>query len=150
MAKAKKPTAKAKKITQLDRIEQAGNRPQTTEAAEGETQLDRIEHAINGNGREGLLSRAARLETLMVSATENSLRNSTATAALTEKMHEMSDTLTEHCKSTHLDGLIRKTKFWVAIFAALIGLNLISRYIPGAVTLLFQILGVPNVHIPME
>jgi hypothetical protein len=150
MAKAKRPTAKSKKLTQLDRIERAGNQPQTVLPAEGETQLDRIEPAINGNGREGLLSRAARLETLMLSSTENSLRNSTAIAALGDKMHETNDSLGAHCKTTHLDGLIRKTKFWVAIFAALVGFNLISRYIPGAITLLFQLLGVPGVHVPLE
>jgi hypothetical protein len=85
-----------------------------------------------------------------MAATENSLRNSTAIAALKDSMHELGDSIVAHHKTTHLDSLIRKTKFWVVFFAALVGLNLLSRYIPGAITLLFQFLGFPNVHIPLE
>jgi hypothetical protein len=138
-----------KKKTQLDRIEQGTNRPLKliTPLA---SQLDRIEHAINGNGREGLLDRAMRLETLMAESTANSLRNSSSIDKLMTATHELKDSVDAHHRSVHLNSLITKARFWVVMFATLVGFNLISRYIPGAVTLLFAWLGLPNVHIPLE
>jgi len=135
--------------TQLDRIEE-GVASQRNFAHVDAEQMTHIENALYGNGREGLISRTARIEEALAQGTANSVRNSAGIEKLLEKTTELKACVDAHHKTLHLDTLMRKAKFWVTIFAALIGFNLISRYIPSAITLLFQLLGVPGVHLPLE
>ena len=138
-----------KKPTQLDRIEKTIG-GQRNLAHVDAAQMTHVENALYGNGREGLISRTARIETSLEAAAANTARNSEGITKLLTATEELKASIEVHHKSPHLSILMTKAKFWVAVFGSLLGFNLLSRYIPGAITLLFAWLGLPGVHIPLE
>ena len=131
------------------------------------TQLDRIEGAILGNGREGLLTRTARIEeqlkTVVDVAKENNAaaleadtramehieRISTEISSLVVTVATLSVSVTAHHKTEHLSDLMKKKSFWAGIIGAFVVLHLLSTYVPNAWDWAMIMLGIPKLVIPI-
>ena len=139
---------KKKKTTQLDRIENAGNRPES-QHSDG-SQLDRIERAIYGNGREGLQGRAARIEEHIEFITENSKRNSEGISQLLQATAALKFSVDTHHAAFHLNAMLPKPKFWMAICGAFVVMHLISTYVPNVFNFVMALRGAPTIKLPLS
>ena len=120
------------------------------------TQLDRIENAILGNGREGLLAQAARMEEAIKTTAE---RQEEAAASfliaceginkLTRTVDSLADTVKSHHASMHFSDLLKKKAFWMILVGGYIGLHLIATYVPSLWDGIVLGVGLPALRIPI-
>jgi archaellum component FlaC len=145
----KKKGAEKKKITQLDRIETLVTRQRENPSIDS-TQLDRIEgmvnkqdESINGNGHEGLKTRTARIEENLESMALSIKGASDCAKDNAENLKKLTDLVTEHVKSVHLNNLLQKRWFWGLLVFGIVILNTASTYLPNLLNAFFTWAGIP-------